>query len=208
MVGMIHLLSLHVFEQEDMNKYNLTEQILKLKNQYPDQQGSFHQISLKGYAGRQMASALDEINLRRVLRVMLDPEEFLSDYGIRSISKRHEQDPYRFNHNYQEYVVQYLPAESDSGLFGGNSNWLGPIWMPVNFMIIRSLLAYFLFYGKDFTIEFPTGSGQLANLYEVSEDLASRLVSIFIRNEAGIRPVFGSQKTFQNGPHGKNLLFC
>ena len=208
MVGLIPLLAVHVFEQEDMDKYDLTEQIIQLKNQYPDQQGSFHQISLKGYGGRHMTSALDEINLRRVLKVMLDPEEFLSDYGIRSISKQHEQDPYRFNHNHQEYVVQYLPAESDSGLFGGNSNWRGPIWMPVNFMIIRSLLAYFLFYGKDFTIEFPTGSGQLANLYEVSEDLASRLVSIFIRNEAGVRPVFGSQKTFQNDPHWKNhLLF-
>lgn len=153
-----------------------------------------------------MMSALDETNLRRVLRIMLDPDEFLGDYGIRSISKRHESEPYRFVHNQQEYVVQYLPAESDSGLFGGNSNWRGPIWMPVNFMIIRSLLAYFLYYGPDFKVEFPTGSGQMANLYEIAEDLAHRLISIFTRNEAGIRPVFGSQQTFQSDPHWKDYL--
>jgi hypothetical protein len=153
-----------------------------------------------------MMSALDENNFRRVLKIMLDPDEFLGEYGIRSISKRHESEPYRFAHNHQEYVVQYLPAESDSGLFGGNSNWRGPIWMPVNLMIIRSLVASFAYYGKDFKVEFPTGSGQMANLYEIAENLTQRLASIFARNEAGLRPVFGSQKTFQSDPYWQDYL--
>jgi len=193
-----------------MERFNLVDQLQQIWEKYPDQHqnNTFHDVRLKGYANRHMMSALDETKLRRVLKIMLDPDEFLSDYGIRSISKRHEGDPYRFVHNQREYVVQYLPAESDSGLFGGNSNWRGPIWMPVNFMIVRSLLVYYCYYGKDFKVEFPTGSGQMANLYEVAEHLASRLVSIFTRNADGLRPVFGSQQTFQSDSSWKDhLLF-
>jgi hypothetical protein len=209
MVGLIPLCAVQVFEQDVVEQFPEIGDILqRMRHKYPDQHSSFHDISLKGYANRRMMSALDETNLRRVLTIMLDPDEFLSDYGIRSISKRHERDPYRFVHNQQEYVVQYLPAESDSGLFGGNSNWRGPIWMPVNFAIIRALVVYFTYYGNDFKVEFPTGSGQLANLYEIAENLAHRLASIFTRNAEGLRPVFGSQQTFQNDPHWKDhLLF-
>jgi hypothetical protein len=209
MVGLIPLCAVQVFEQDVVEQFPEIGDILQqMRDKYPDQQSSFHDIRLKGYANRQMMSALDETNLRRVLKIMLDPDEFLSDHGIRSISKRHERDPYRFVHNQQEYVVQYLPAESDSGLFGGNSNWRGPIWMPVNFAIIRSLTVYYTYYGKDFKVEFPTGSGQMANLYEIAEHLAHRLISIFTRNAEGLRPVFGSQQTFQGDPHWKDhLLF-
>jgi hypothetical protein len=209
MVGLIPLCAVQVFEQDVVEQFPEIGDILqRMRHKYPDQHSSFHDISLKGYANRRMMSALDETNLRRVLTIMLDPDEFLGDYGIRSISKRHERDPYRFVHNQQEYVVQYLPAESDSGLFGGNSNWRGPIWMPVNFAIIRALVVYFTYYGNDFKVEFPTGSGQLANLYEIAENLAHRLASIFTRNAEGLRPVFGSQQTFQNDPHWKDhLLF-
>ena len=209
MVGLIPLCAVHVFEQDVVEQFPEIGDILQhMRDQYPGQHSSFHDIRLKGYANRQMMSALDETNLRRVLKIMLDTDEFLSDHGIRSISKRHERDPYRFVHNQQEYVVQYLPAESDSGLFGGNSNWRGPIWMPVNFAIIRSLTVYYTYYGNDFKVEFPTGSGQMVNLYEIAENLAHRLVSIFTRNIEGLRPVFGSQKTFQGDPHWKdNLLF-
>ena len=108
--------------------------------------------------------------------------------------------------NQQEYVVRYLPAESDSGLFGGNSNWRGPIWMPVNFAIIRALIVYFSYFGKEFQEEVPTGSGQMANLYEVAENLTHRLVSIFTRNPEGLRPVFGSQQTFQSDPNWNDYL--
>jgi hypothetical protein len=209
MVGLIPLCAVQVFEQDVVEQFPEIGDILRrMRDKCPHQHSSFHDISLKGYANRQMMSALDETNLRRVLKIMLDPDEFLGDYGIRSISKRHEREPYRFVHNQQEYVVQYLPAESDSGLFGGNSNWRGPIWMPVNFAIIRALVVYFTYYGKDFKVDFPTGSGKLANLYEIAEDLAHRLASIFTPNPEGRRPVFGSQQTFQSDPHWKDhLLF-
>ncbi|MBM5821604.1 MAG: glucosidase [Cyanobacteria bacterium K_Offshore_surface_m2_011] len=208
MVGLIPLCAVQVFEPDVLERYKLGDLLPRLRDRYPDQPDSFHDIRLQGHAGRHMMSALDETNLRRVLTIMLDPDEFLGDHGIRSISKRHEHDPYHFVHNQQDFVVQYLPAESDSGLFGGNSNWRGPIWMPVNFMIIRALLIYFTYYGNNFRIEFPTGSGQMMNLYEVAEQLAHRLASIFTRNGEGLRPVFGSQKIFQHDPHWKDhLLF-
>jgi hypothetical protein len=207
MVGIIPLCAVQVFEQDVMERLpELNDLLRDLRDKFPDQQSSFHDVRLKGYADRHMMSALDETNLRRVLKIMLDPDEFLGDFGIRSISKRHESEPYRFVHSHQEFVVQYLPAESDSGLFGGNSNWRGPIWMPVNVMIVRSLIVYFCYYGKDFKVEFPTGSGQMANLYEIAEQLAHRLVSIFTRNAEGQRPVFGSQQTFQSDPHWKDYL--
>ena len=208
MVGLIPLCAVQVFEKDAKDQYDLWGIARQFQAKYPDHRGSFHDVRLEGHANRYMMSALNEKNLRRVLKIMLDPDEFLSEYGIRSISKRHESEPYRFVHNWQEYVVKYLPAESDSGLFGGNSNWRGPIWMPVNALIIRSLVVYFTYYGKDFKVEFPTGSGQMANLYEIAENLVHRLVSIFTRNEAGLRPVFGSQQTFQSDPHWQDhLLF-
>ena len=205
-VGLIPLCAVQVFEEEAMDAFNLTSTLQQLQQKYPNQPYSFHDIKSEGHASRHMMSALNEFNLRRVLKIMLDPDEFLGDYGIRSISKRHEAEPYQFAHNQQEYIVKYLPAESDSGLFGGNSNWRGPIWMPVNFLIIRSLIVYFTYYGKDFRIEFPTGSGRMANLYEIAEGLSQRLVSIFVRNEQGYRPVFGGQSAFQNDPNWKDYL--
>ena len=206
MVGLIPLCAVHVFEPEVMEQCKLNDLLDQLRARYPGVPFYHHDLRLQGHAGRHMMSALDETSLRRVLTIMLDPDEFLGDHGIRSISKRHERAPYRFTQNQQDYVVQYLPAESDSGLFGGNSNWRGPIWMPVNIMIIRALLVYFTYYGNNFKIECPTGSGQTMNLYEIAEQIAHRLVSIFTRNAEGLRPVFGSQKTFQHDPHWKDYL--
>jgi hypothetical protein len=207
MVGLIPLCAVQVFEQDVIEQFPEISNIIdRMQSKYPKYKSTFHDISLKGHANRHMMSALNETNLRRVLAIMLDPDEFLGDHGIRSISKRHERDPYRFVHNQQEYVVRYLPAESDSGLFGGNSNWRGPIWMPVNFAIIRALIVYFSYFGKEFQVEFPTGSGQMANLYEVAENLTHRLVSIFTRNPEGLRPVFGSQQTFQSDPNWNDYL--
>jgi len=206
MVGLIPLCAVHVFEPDVMEQCELDDLLHQLRARYPGQHVSHHDLRLQGHAGRHMMSALNETNLRRVLTIMLDPDEFLGDHGIRSISKRHERNPYHFAHHNQDFVVQYLPAESDSGLFGGNSNWRGPIWMPVNIMIIRALLVYFTYYGNNFKVEYPTGSGQAMNLYEVAEQLAQRLVTIFTRNAEGIRPVFGSQQTFQHDPHWKDYL--
>jgi hypothetical protein len=137
---------------------------------------------------------------------MLDENEFLSEHGIRSISKFHEKNPYVFHVHGQEYRVDYLPAESNTGMFGGNSNWRGPVWMPVNAMIIRALLQYYLYYGDNFKIECPTGSGQMMNLFEVSKELSKRLTGIFLRNEQGRRPVYGGTEKFQSDPHWRDLL--
>ncbi len=137
---------------------------------------------------------------------MLDENEFLSPYGIRALSRHHAEHPFVFRVGDQDYGVGYLPAESDSGMFGGNSNWRGPIWMPVNGLIIRALLNYYAYYGDDFKIECPTGSGNMMTLYQVAEDLSRRLGSIFLRNENGQRPVYGGTEKFQNDPHWRDLI--
>jgi hypothetical protein len=162
----------------------------------------------RGVAGRGIFALVSESRLRRILTRMLDEDEFLSDYGIRALSKFHGDHPYVFHVGGQEYRVSYLPAESDSGMFGGNSNWRGPIWMPVNVLIIRALLQYYMYYGDNFRIECPTGSGRMMNLYEVSREIASRLARIFLRGADGRRPVFGGAKKFQEDPNFRDhILF-
>jgi hypothetical protein len=139
---------------------------------------------------------------------MLDENEFLSPYGLRALSKFHEQHPYIFHVQGEEHRVDYLPGESDSGMFGGNSNWRGPIWMPVNVMIIRALLNFHIYYGDHFKIECPTGSGKWMNLFDVAKEIADRLGRIFLPDEHGRRPVFGGSEKFQNDPHWRDhLLF-
>ena len=137
---------------------------------------------------------------------MLDENEFLSAYGIRSLSKFHAEHPFVFTAGGQEYRVGYLPAESDTGMFGGNSNWRGPIWMPVNALIIRALIQYHGYYGDDFQIECPTGSGRMMNLYQVAQEIGRRLIRMFTRDENGRRPVNGGADKFQNDPHWKDCV--
>ena len=137
---------------------------------------------------------------------MLDEKEFLSPYGIRALSRYHAEHPYVFRAEDQEYRVSYLPAESDTSMFGGNSNWRGPIWMPVNALIIRALLQYYLYYGDAFTIECPTGSGRRMTLYQVAEEITRRLASIFLRDKDGRRPVYGGARKFQEDPHWRDLV--
>ena len=161
-----------------------------------------------GVAERGIMALVNPERLRRILTKMLDENEFLSPYGIRSLSKFHERNPYLFHVGGQEYRVDYLPAESNTGMFGGNSNWRGPIWMPVNVMILRALLNFYLYYGDNFKIECPTGSGKLMNLFEVSKEIADRLSRIFLRDERGRRPVYGGTETFQSDPHWRDhILF-
>jgi hypothetical protein len=139
---------------------------------------------------------------------MLDEEEFLSPHGIRSLSRFHADHPYEFHFGDEVFEVAYLPAESDSGMFGGNSNWRGPVWMPVNALIIRALLQYHSFYGDAFTIECPTGSGQQMTLYEVAHEIERRLSSIFLRDASGQRPVYGATARFQDDPNWRDdILF-
>jgi hypothetical protein len=159
-----------------------------------------------GVAERGIGALVNPERLRRILTKMLDENEFLGPYGIRSLSKFHQQHPYIFHVQGQEYRVDYLAAESNTGMFGGNSNWRGPVWMPVNALIIRSLLNFYVFYGDNFKIECPTGSGQMMNLFEVSKEIADRLSRTFTRDQQGRRPVYGGTEKFQNDPHWRDLI--
>jgi hypothetical protein len=162
----------------------------------------------RGYGGRGIAALVKPERLRRILSRMLDEREFFSPYGIRSISRAYGEQPYVLDMHGQESVVRYLPAESDSGMFGGNSNWRGPIWFPVNVLLIRALLNFYLYYADNFKVECPTGSGKLMNLFEVAREISYRLASIFERNKAGKRPVFGGAEKFQSDPYWKDhILF-
>jgi hypothetical protein len=172
----------------------------------PEVCAAVHDPRKVGVAGRRLASILDETKLRRVLAKMLDENEFLSPYGLRSLSRYHADHPYVFRAGGREYRVGYLPAESDSGMFGGNSNWRGPIWMPVNGLIVRALLQYYTFFGDDFTVECPTGSGRRMNLYQVAEELTRRGARIFLRDGEGRRPVYGGTRKFQQDPHWRDLI--
>jgi len=160
----------------------------------------------RGVAGRGILAFVNEQRLRRILTRMLDEQEFLSPFGIRALSRYHLEHPYEFDVGAQRYRVSYLPAESDSGMFGGNSNWRGPIWMPVNVLLLRALIQYYLYYGDSFKIECPTGSGKLMNLFEVSRELASRLARIFLRNAQGRRAVYGGTEKFQTDPYWRDYI--
>ena len=149
---------------------------------------------------------LNEANLRRVLARLLDPEQFLSDYGIRALSRLHRDQPFAVSVAGTEYKVEYLPGESDSGMFGGNSNWRGPIWMPVNMLLIRGLLQYYAYYGDDFKVELPTGSGNMVTLFDAAKEIGDRLIRIFTADENGRRAVFGGAETFQNDPHWRDAI--
>jgi hypothetical protein len=144
--------------------------------------------------------------MKRVLRRVLDEGEMLSRYGVRALSRHHLDHPYTLDVNGMHYTVQYQPAESNSGLFGGNSNWRGPIWLPVNFLIVESLEQYHHYYGDDFKVECPTGSGQYLTLREIAMELSGRLASIFLLDGEGRRPVFGQQELFQRDPHWRDLI--
>jgi hypothetical protein len=158
-------------------------------------------------AGPVLLALFDEKRLRRILATMLDEDEFLSPHGIRSVSKRHLEHPFVFVADGQESRVGYLPAESDSGMFGGNSNWRGPVWVPINAMLIRALLNLYVYFGDDFTVECPTGSGNLKTLYEVAGDLGDRLISTFRQGPDGRRPVHGGQHVLQTDPNWSFPLF-
>jgi hypothetical protein len=159
-----------------------------------------------GVGERGIFALVNNERLRRILTRMLDESEFLSPYGIRALSRYHAEHPYDIQEGRSDYKVNYLPAESDTGMFGGNSNWRGPIWMPVNSLLLRALLQFYLYYGDSFKIECPTGSGNLMNLFEVAREIANRLERIFLRDDSGRRPVYGGTEKFQNDPHWRDLI--
>jgi len=211
MVGLLPLCATTVIEKWQRERVpTLTTTIYERWRRMPELHESIHPTGPGhlGIAERGIMGLVNENRLRRILTRMLDENEFLSAYGIRSLSRYHAGHPYVFSAGGQEYRVSYLPAESDTGMFGGNSNWRGPVWMPVNALIIRALLHYYAYYGDNFKIECPTGSGKLMNLFEVASEIANRLTRIFLRDEAGRRPVFGGAEKFQRDPYWRDhLLF-
>jgi len=159
-----------------------------------------------GMGERRLVALLRGERLNSLLRRMLDEAEFLSPYGVRALSRHHAAHPYVLETHGMRYTVEYQPAESNSGLFGGNSNWRGPIWFPVNYLLIEALQQFHHYYGDDFRVECPTGSGRHLTLGEVADDLSRRLIDIFLRDGAGRRAVFGGQETFQRDPHWRDYL--
>jgi hypothetical protein len=207
MVGLLPLCAATVFHREVVVKHpDILKGVRAFLLARPEIRATIHDPMKAGVANRLLTSILDETKLRRVLAKMLDEGEFLSPFGIRSLSRAHADHPYVVQAGGQEYRVSYLPAESDTGMFGGNSNWRGPIWMPVNALIIRALLQYYSYYGNDFTVECPTGSGRQMNLYQVAEEISHRLANIFLKDKDGRRPVYGGTRKFQDDPHWRDLI--
>ncbi len=209
MVGLIPLFAVEVLDQEvfDSNPEFTIRLEWFLKNR-PDLANLISRWGEKGKNQRHLLSLLRGHRMKRILKRMLDETEFLSSYGVRALSKRYEEHPFKFYANGHEFSVKYTPGEGDTNLFGGNSNWRGPIWFPVNYLIIESLERFHHYYGNDFKIEYPTGSGQKKTLKEIANDLSNRMVNIFRRDEEGNRPVYGKHDKLQKDPHfNKHILF-
>jgi hypothetical protein len=209
MVGLLPLCATTVIEPWQRERVpRVAQTFFERLRRMPELRESIHATGPGhfGYGGRGMAALVNENRLRRILTRMLDENEFLSPYGIRALSRYHEQHPFVVHVEGQEYRVNYLPAESDTGMFGGNSNWRGPVWMPVNALLIRALLSFYSFYGDNFKIECPTGSGKLMNLFEVAREIANRLTRIFLRDKSGRRPVYGGTEKFQSDPQWKDYI--
>jgi hypothetical protein len=209
MVGLLPLCASTMFDAELATRNpKLVEMVALFRKRHPEVLAHVAPTDkgFIGHAGRRLFSPLTRKKLERVLAYLLDEEEFLGPHGIRSLSRHHLDNPFVFHTGGQEYRVQYLPAESNNGMFGGNSNWRGPVWMPVNVLLIRGLLNLYGFYGNDFTVECPTGSGNRMNLFEVAQEISRRLSGIFLRDTSGRRPVYGASAKFQNDPHWRDLI--
>ncbi len=209
MVGLIPLFAVETIEDKWFQQLpdfkRRTEWFLQNR---PDLTNDISCLQTKGRENRLLLALVSKERLARVLRVMLSEAEFLSDYGIRALSRYYKNNPYILPVSGTDYRVEYEPAESRSGMFGGNSNWRGPIWFPMNYLLIESLQKFDFYYGDDFTVEFPTGSGRMLTLWEVSQELSQRLSNIFLRAEDGSRAVHGNIEKFQTDVHWRDhLLF-
>jgi len=207
MVGLIPLFAVEIIDDHIMESLpEFAKRLNYLLEKRPDLAALVSRWHEKGSGQKHLLSLLRGHRVKRLLCRMLDETEFLSDYGVRSVSKYHETHPYELKVDGRVLTIKYTPAESDSALFGGNSNWRGPIWMPPNFLIIESLQRFHIYYGDDFKIEYPTGSGKLLTLSEISGELTKRLSAIFLRNAKGVRPVFGENEKMQNDPHFRDYI--
>jgi hypothetical protein len=207
MVGLIPLFAVETLEPDLIGQLHGFRRRMEwfIENR-PDLTNNVACMETPGKGERRLLSILDADQLRRVLKVMLDESEFLSPYGIRSVSRYHRDHPYVFSVNGASYQVDYEPGESTTGLFGGNSNWRGPVWVPVNHLLIESLQKFHHYFGDDFKVECPTGSGQLMTLWEVATELSRRLTHLFLRGPDGRRPVHGSDERYRSDPHWRDLV--
>ncbi|SAK85920.1 Mannosyl oligosaccharide glucosidase [Caballeronia calidae] len=209
LVGLLPLCASTVFEAPSSSRYpKLMELMAQFRKRYPELVAHVAptDTGFTGYKDRRLLSILNKRKLERVLAYLLDEKEFLGPHGIRSLSRYHLEHPYVFHVGGDAYTVQYLPAESNTGMFGGNSNWRGPVWMPVNLLIVRALVNLYSFFGDDFKVECPTGSGQKMTLFEVAQEIVRRLTSTFLRGADAKRPVYGGTEKFQNDPHWRDLI--
>jgi hypothetical protein len=209
MVGLLPLCASTIFAPDVLERHSRLGRLIQLfRERHPEVLAKVAptEEGYIGYRGRRLLSPLSQRRLERVLAYLLDENEFLSPHGIRSLSRYHEDHPFVFHLEGHALTVSYLPAESDTGMFGGNSNWRGPVWMPVNVLIVRGLLNLYAFYGDEFTVECPTGSGTRMTLFEVAQEITRRLASIFLRDATGRRPVYGGNTTFQDDPHWRDLI--
>jgi mannosylglycerate hydrolase MGH1-like protein/glycosyl hydrolase family 63 len=207
MVGLIPLFAVETLEPELLDKLPSFKRRLEwFIDNRPDLTHHLACMRTAGTGARRLLSIANQQQLRRILGYMLDEREFLSPYGIRALSRFHRENPYTLRVNGTEHRVDYQPAESSTGLFGGNSNWRGPIWFPVNFLLIESLQKFHHYFGESFTVEFPTGSGKMFTLWEVAAELSRRLMRIFSRDNDGRRPLFGTSNKFQSDPHWRELI--
>ena len=207
LVGLMPLIAIETLEPEVLESMpDFTRRMHWFTKQRPHLSGNMASVEVEGVGKRHIVSILTRERLISELRYLLDPNEFLSEYGIRSVSKYHQENPYQFSYQGKEFSINYQPAESESDLFGGNSNWRGPIWFPINFLIIESLYKFYDYYGDDLLVECPTGSGNYMNLQQVAQDLSDRLIRLFLKNDEGKRPINIDNMKYKDDPNWNNYI--
>jgi hypothetical protein len=207
MVGLIPLFAVEVIEHDKIKRLPLFyERLIWFLDHRPKLANLVSRWQVEGVTQKHLLSLLRGHRMKKILQRMLDETEFLSDYGVRALSKYHKEHPYKINMNGDIATVDYEPGESNTDMFAGNSNWRGPVWMPVNFLIIESLQRFHHYYGDDFKVECPTNSGNYITIKQVAEFLTERLSKLFLLNAEGRRTVFGDNEKLQSDPHFKNYI--
>ena len=208
LAGLIPLLAVASFDRETVQQFPMLDIQPLLKQRAIDRGEPFPELDYLGewHQDRILYSLVPKSRLVRILRRVFDEQEFLSPYGIRGLSKHYEENPYTYREGDEEGTINYSPADSPVPMFGGNSNWRGPVWLPINYLIIEALQKYAHYFGDDLKLEFPTGSGNWLNLWEISLRLEERLINLFRRNQANSRPFNGSISYFDNDPHWRDLI--
>jgi hypothetical protein len=207
MVGLLPLAATTVVPMESLEGLDIfMKRVQWLSRRRPELAADIPTLGIPGVGNRRLLSLLNKEKLQRVLSRMLSEDEFLSPYGLRSLSHIYQDEPYTFSTRQRVFEVRYEPAESSTGMFGGNSNWRGPVWFPVNVLLLRALEHLYSYYGDDFKVECPTGSGRWLNLWQVTAEIANRLTRIFLQDAQGCRPVYGGVTKFQNDPYWRDLI--